>query len=158
MNRRQAIEYICDCSAKDAIIIASTGLISRELYRVEDRALNFYMMGSMGCALAIGLGVALNVGCEVHVISGDGAALMGMGSTQTFKSIDPENLFYWILDNGCHESTGGQKTNFDKKVFEQMGANVIEIEKDEDIPPRIDLTPIQIQKRFRHAVNAISHK
>jgi phosphonopyruvate decarboxylase len=64
----------------------------------------------MGCASAMGLGVALNVDRPVIVLDGDGAALMKMGSFATIGAQAPKNLVHVILDNGVHDSTGGQAT------------------------------------------------
>jgi phosphonopyruvate decarboxylase len=106
MNRREAIERILDQVDDQDIIVSSTGMTSRELYNIEDRPLNFYMMGSMGNALAIGLGVALNTDRKVHVINGDASALMSLGTMVTHKKLNPANLYHYILDNNCHASTG----------------------------------------------------
>ena len=64
----------------------------------------------MGCAGGMGLGVALNSDRKVVVLDGDGAALMKMGTMATIGARGPENLVHVILDNGAHESTGGQST------------------------------------------------
>ena len=65
------------------------------------------MQGSMGLAPCIGLGMALNTNKPVVVISGDAALLMHLGITHTIRDEAPDNLFVYILDNGCHESVGG---------------------------------------------------
>ena len=64
----------------------------------------------MGCASAMGLGVALNVARPVVVLDGDGSALMKLGSLATIGAQSPRNLIHVILDNGVHDSTGGQAT------------------------------------------------
>jgi phosphonopyruvate decarboxylase len=64
----------------------------------------------MGCAAAMGLGVALNVGNPVVVLDGDGAALMKMGTLATIGAYGPQNLIHIVLDNGTYDSTGGQPT------------------------------------------------
>lgn len=64
----------------------------------------------MGCASAMGLGVALNVERPVLVLDGDGAALMKMGAFATIGAQAPSNLVHLVLDNGVHDSTGGQAT------------------------------------------------
>ena len=68
------------------------------------------MVGSMGCASAIGLGVAINTPKKVLVIDGDGAALMKMGNMATVGNYRPKNYIHILLDNGVHDSTGGQNT------------------------------------------------
>lgn len=161
MTRYDIVKDIMDSVGKEEIIITSTGLISREVYHYKDRPLNFYMMGSMGNALAIGLGLAMNVKTNVTVINGDASYLMSLGTTATYNKIRPKNLNHYILDNKCHESTGGQDSgakNFDLDIFnfEMVRGDFFyyEIEKSDIIPPRISMPPKQITKRFK---NAISH-
>lgn len=97
------------------LVIATTGKLSRELYELDDtdhsRSNRFYMVGSMGCALAFGLGVArAQPDRKVIVLDGDGALLMKLGSLATVGSTGPSNLHHVVLDNGAHDSTGGQPT------------------------------------------------
>ncbi len=93
-----------------AAIIATTGKCARELFAVGDRDQHLYVVGSMGCASAIGLGVSLHVERPVVVLDGDGAALMKMGNMATIGAHSPKHLVHVILDNGVHDSTGGQQT------------------------------------------------
>ncbi len=94
----------------DAAVIATTGFTGRELYALDDRAQHLYQVGSMGCASAMGLGVALNVDRPVIVLDGDGAALMKLGAMATVGAYQPKNLIHVVLDNGAYESTGNQPT------------------------------------------------
>ena len=96
--------------APDAAIVATTGKCGRELFTLEDRKQHIYQVGSMGCASAMGLGVALNTKRSVVVLDGDGAALMKMGNLATIGAQNPENLIHIVFDNGVHDSTGGQAT------------------------------------------------
>jgi phosphonopyruvate decarboxylase len=64
----------------------------------------------MGCAGAVGLGVARQVDRKVIVLDGDGAALMKLGALATIGAYAPKNLIHIVLDNGVHDSTGGQAT------------------------------------------------
>jgi len=96
--------------APDAAIVATTGKCGRELFTLEDREQHIYQVGSMGCASAMGLGVALNTKRSVVVLDGDGAALMKMGNLATIGAQNPENLIHIVFDNGVHDSTGGQAT------------------------------------------------
>jgi len=91
-------------------IIATTGKTGRELFTLADREQHLYQVGSMGCASAMGLGVALNTRRKVVVIDGDGAALMKLGTLATIGAYAPGNLVHLLLDNGVHDSTGGQAT------------------------------------------------
>ncbi|RJQ77702.1 phosphonopyruvate decarboxylase [Pseudonocardiaceae bacterium YIM PH 21723] len=108
--------------AGDRAIIASTGFIGRELFGVDDRPRNFYMQGSMGHASAIGLGVALSRPDQVIVLDGDGAALMHLGTMSTIGHLAPPNLVHIVLDNGAHESTGGQATTSTTTSFSGVAA------------------------------------
>jgi phosphonopyruvate decarboxylase len=92
-------------------VIATTGFTGRELYALDDRRQQFYMVGSMGCASTFGLGVAwARPDLRVVVLDGDGAALMRMGAFATLGYERPKNLVHVMLDNAAHESTGGQAT------------------------------------------------
>lgn len=140
----------------DDIVVTSTGLISREVFTVKDRELNFYMQGSMGCALAIGMGIALHVKNKVIVIQGDGAALMGLGSFATMNALGLKNLVHIIIDNGCHESTGFQPTTSDTIAFSAISDSPMHVfvpdSFDCPVPPRITLSPAQITARFKNAL------
>jgi thiamine pyrophosphate-dependent acetolactate synthase large subunit-like protein len=155
MNTRSSIvKEIMGQINDDDILVTSTGYISREVYKVKDRPLNFYMMGSMGNALAIGIGIAMNVANRVIVINGDGSALMSLGTLATASILNPHNLLHFIIDNSCHESTGGQETASCAVDFRSLYANTIVYSAgmDNSIPPRIKLTPKQITERFRNAL------
>ncbi len=91
-------------------IIATTGKCGRELFTLADREQHLYQVGSMGCASGMGLGVALNSKKQVVVLDGDGASLMKMGTYATVGAYGPSNLVHILLDNGMHDSTGGQAT------------------------------------------------
>ena len=91
-------------------IVATTGKSGRELFTLADRPQHIYQVGSMGCASGMGLGVALNTDKKVIVLDGDGAALMKMGTFATVGAYAPKNLIHILLDNGMHDSTGGQAT------------------------------------------------
>lgn len=94
----------------EAALIATTGKCGRELFTLEDRPQHLYMVGAMGAASAVGLGVALHSPRPVVVLDGDGAALMKMGNLATIGAAAPKGLVHVILDNGTHDSTGGQAT------------------------------------------------
>jgi len=110
MKRSEAVKAIIECLT-DNFVIACNGMISRELFSIKDRPRNFYMLGSMGLTSAIGLGVALaKPNKKIIVLTGDGNTLMSLGTLATIGKVSPKNLIHVVLDNECHESTGGQDT------------------------------------------------
>jgi phosphonopyruvate decarboxylase len=155
MQRYEAIKNIMALIKQDEIVIASNGMISREVYKAKDRPLNFYMLGSMGCALAIGIGIAYaRPDLKVIVISGDGAALMSLGTFVLHKSLRLKNLEHYILDNNCHATTGGQPTCSNYIDFTMLAPNTytFHISDEQGDAPRVPLTPKQITKRFMNAI------
>jgi phosphonopyruvate decarboxylase len=100
------LEHVEDSAA----VVATTGKCGRELFTLADRPQHLYQVGSMGCATGMGLGVALNTAKTVVVLDGDGAALMKLGTLATVGAYGPGNLVHILLDNGVHDSTGGQAT------------------------------------------------
>ena len=94
--------------AKNLLFIS---LSSKELYHVLHQPSNFYMLGSMGMAAPIGLGVALNTPKRVYVVDGDGSILMNPGTLATVALTAPGNLTLIAIDNGAYGSTGNQPTH-----------------------------------------------
>ena len=114
MIRKEAINIVVEKIGNQPIISAN-GFISRDLFEVCDKNSNFYMIGSMGLASSIGLGVALkNTKKKIFVFDGDGNILMNLGSLITIGITKPKNLVHIIFDNSSHESTGGQPTATNK--------------------------------------------
>jgi phosphonopyruvate decarboxylase len=108
--RYTLLERLCGVLPKDAAVVATTGFCGRELWTLNDCEQNIYQVGSMGCASGMGLGVAQNSDRPVIVVDGDGAALMKLGALATIGAQAPSKLVHVIMDNGAHESTGGQAT------------------------------------------------
>jgi phosphonopyruvate decarboxylase len=110
---RQAVleQVVSQTSASDCIVIGSTGYNGRELYAIEDRPNHLYMVGSMGCAASLGLGLSL-ARPDLHTVvcDGDGGLLMRMGNLATIGAYGGVRFKHLLLDNGTHESTGGQAT------------------------------------------------
>jgi thiamine pyrophosphate-dependent acetolactate synthase large subunit-like protein len=93
----------------DALVVHANGHISRRSFTVEDRPGNFYMIGSMGLASSIGLGVALSrPDRRVVVYDGDGNLLMNLGGAAMIGHTQPKNLIHVVFDNGVYASTGNQ--------------------------------------------------
>ena len=123
MIRKEAISVAIE-EIGNKPIIAANGYISRDLFNVCDKESNFYMIGSMGLASSIGLGVAIkNPKKRIFVFDGDGNILMNLGSLVTIGSLKPKNLVHIIFDNASHESTGGQPTNSSKIKIKKMAQN-----------------------------------
>ena len=114
MIRKEAIET-CMNEVGDSPVVSANGFISRDVFTAKDKKTNFYMIGSMGLASSIGLGIALKKPRKkIFVFDGDGNILMNLGSLVTIGSLQPNNLVHIIFDNKIHESTGGQPTFAEK--------------------------------------------
>lgn len=110
-TRRDMLMAVQAATSDTDVVVATTGYTGRELYACEDRPGQIYMVGSMGCASSFGLGLAAaQPQRRVIVLDGDGAALMRLGALCTLGYERPPNLVHVLLDNGIHESTGGQMT------------------------------------------------
>ncbi|HAY33189.1 MAG TPA: phosphonopyruvate decarboxylase [Ignavibacteria bacterium] len=116
VSREEAVKMIAEMTGEEDILVCTTGKASRELYEFQKKKnsgnLNdFLTVGSMGHSSQIALGIALNrKDRKVFILDGDGAVLMHMGSLAVIGSESPENLKHIILNNGSHESVGGQPT------------------------------------------------
>ena len=129
LSRKEAINNIFDKHG-DAVYITNTGYISRAVYNEYPNNKNiFYMQGSMGIAPCIGLGIAMNTDKDVVVLSGDGALLMHLGITHTIRDENLNNLFVYVLDNGCHESVGKYKCSYLEDWYSGI-TEIIEISND----------------------------
>lgn len=109
-TRVAALEHLLGLLPDTAAVVSTTGKTSRELYTLADRPQHFYLVGAMGSAGAVGLGVARNTDRPVVVVDGDGAALMRLGTLATVAAHQAPRLIHVLLDNGVHDSTGGQRS------------------------------------------------
>ncbi len=113
--REEIIERILRYSGNDPVL-STTGKTSRELFEIRERngqqhSCDFLTVGSMGHCSSIALGIALQKpDMKIWCIDGDGAALMHLGSLTVIADRNPENLIHIIINNGAHESVGGQPT------------------------------------------------
>lgn len=121
-TRNQALQRIVELTPeKDTVLITTTGYTGRELFAIADRLNHLYMVGSMGCAPSLALGLALaRPDLRVVVIDGDGAALMRMGNIATVGAYGGNNFTHILLDNEAHESTGGQETVSPNVLFARI--------------------------------------
>jgi thiamine pyrophosphate-dependent acetolactate synthase large subunit-like protein len=113
-------------------VIVCNGFASREAFKIADRPTHFYMIGSMGVAPAIGLGVALaKPEKKVVILDGDGNVLMGMGTLATVGALKPKNFIHVVFDNEVYGSTGNQPTISRLVRLEQMAkaAGYVNVER-----------------------------
>ena len=116
MSREEAIQIVAASIPTNAIIVSTTGMISRELFEYrtamgQSHERDFLTVGSMGHASMIALGIALqHPERKVYCFDGDGASIMHMGNMAIVGSKRPENYVHVIFNNGAHDSVGGQPT------------------------------------------------
>lgn len=105
----------------DEVCVHANGFLSRAAFGAQDRDTSFYMIGSMGLASSIGLGIALaRPERRVIVFDGDGNVLMNAGTLATIAAARPPNLLHVCFDNSAHASTGGQPTISDRVALENL--------------------------------------
>ncbi|MFH2009805.1 MAG: phosphonopyruvate decarboxylase [bacterium] len=123
-TRREILERVVSLTPEtETVVIATTGYTGRELFAISDRRNHLYMVGSMGCASSLGLGLSLaRPELRVLVVDGDGSALMRMGNLATIGRYGGSNLTHLVLDNEAYESTGGQATVSATVGFAQIAA------------------------------------
>ncbi len=181
MKRISAIEAIA-LELADELVICNLGYPSRELYALKDKVTHFYMLGSMGLASSIGLGLALAQPRKVVVIDGDGSLLMNLGSLATIANHAPENYLLVVLDNQCYGSTGCQLTATSRAAdlaaiatgagvcdvrragtiggvrsgVHGSGVLVVTVDPGNADVPIIDMEPVEIKRRFMRGVSRVA--
>ena len=116
LSREEALATVIKQIEKNAIVVSTTGKLSRELFELrekekEARGKDFLTVGSMGHASQIAFGIALSKPKRpVYCFDGDGAALMHLGGIAVIGQHAPQNFRHILFNNGMHESVGGQKT------------------------------------------------
>ena len=116
-------------NSKNSKIIATTGFTSRELFQIRKikkfkNKKDFYMVGGMGHSSMVALGYSLGSRNQTICLDGDGAFLMHMGASVITSKFSEKNFKYILLNNGCHESVGGQPTSIDKINFKQFCSSI----------------------------------
>ena len=117
LKREDAVSVVLQSLDKNDILVSTTGKISREVFDFRKAAgsepgRDFLTVGSMGHCSQIALGIAgARRGRRVFVLDGDGAVIMHMGSLAVTGNIAPDNFYHIVLNNGAHESVGGQPTS-----------------------------------------------
>ncbi|MDH4155369.1 MAG: phosphonopyruvate decarboxylase, partial [Nitrospira sp.] len=116
LSREQAIQQVIDVLEGRDVVISTTGMPSREVYeyrskRGDGHQRDFLTVGGMGHASQIALGIALQrPERSVYCLDGDGALLMHMGALALNGTLKPMNFKHIVLNNGAHDSVGGQPT------------------------------------------------
>ena len=168
-------DIIVEIAQRDWLIVANIGYPSRELFAAADHPGNFYMLGSMGLASSLGLGLAVSQPGPVCVIDGDGSVLMNLGSLATIAHHAPDSFRLVIVDNKAYGSTGGQPTytggrtdlaavargagnlevlrvstqdELAQALDEHAAIIIAEAEPGNDDVPIIPLSPVAIKERF----------
>ena len=126
MSREEAIEVILDYMPSDTIYAATTGRATRELFflrerRNETKAHDYLNVGSMGHASSVALGIAIEKsGRMVVCFDGDAACIMHMGAMTMVSKMNVPNFMHIVLNNGAHESVGGQPSVGHKLDFTKI--------------------------------------
>jgi phosphonopyruvate decarboxylase len=150
--RETALQAITDALPQEAVIVSTTGKISRELFEYREsknqgHKNDFLTVGSMGHASQIALGIAMaQPERPVFCFDGDGAAIMHLGSLGITGQVHPENYTHIVYNNGAHDSVGGQPTiGFQinlPKIAEAAGyRTAISVETEEQLYKTLDVLP-----------------
>ncbi len=116
IHREQVIEWMLKKMEEDAVIVSTTGKSSREVFEIRAQnnmghSKDFLTVGGMGHASQIALGIALSQKKRpIYCLDGDGAAIMHLGAGAIIGSQPAKNYKHILINNGCHESVGGQAT------------------------------------------------
>ncbi len=116
MTREEAIGIVVDQLENDDILVSTTGMASRELFEYREEKgqtheKDFLTVGGMGHAASIAMGIASEKqNRKIVCIDGDGASIMHMGTMAVVAQSGLENFKHIVINNGAHDSVGGQKT------------------------------------------------
>jgi len=136
LKREDAIEGVLNALPADAVVVSTTGMISREVYEIRERSASgvdngcchchdFLTVGSMGHASMIALGIALaQPNRKVYCLDGDGASIMQMGNMAIVGQSHCENLTHIVFNNSAHDSVGGQPTVGGTIDFEEIARSI----------------------------------
>lgn len=123
MKKELALETVLKLIPENTATICCNGHISRQVFAIQDKPSQFYMIGSMGMSPSIALGIAVaKPEQRVAVIDGDGNVLMNMGALASVARRQPKHFAHFCFDNERHASTGGQRTITDKIDLSAMAA------------------------------------
>ncbi len=156
----------------DEPVIHANGYICRESFSLKDREANFYMIGSMGLASSIGLGVAL---CKPEqktiIFDGDGNVLMSMGTLAMIAAAAPKNLVHVVFDNQVYESTGSQRSLSNVIALEAVAKSsgyreAVKVTRKEEVKPVFEklmqsegpsFLLIKVEPAFNPATGRVTH-
>jgi thiamine pyrophosphate-dependent acetolactate synthase large subunit-like protein len=111
MNRFDLTARLVAKLNNEEAVVGGIGNTNFDLWAAGHRPQNFYMLGSMGLAFPIALGVALaQPNRRVFALEGDGSLLMQLGCLSTIAAVKPSNLTMIVMDNGIYQITGAQPT------------------------------------------------
>ena len=146
VKREDVIEGVLRALPKNAVVVSTTGMISREVYETRGRfgqghEGDFLTVGSMGHASMIALGIAkAQPERKVYCLDGDGASIMQMGNMAIVGQSGCGNLTHIVINNSAHDSVGGQPTIGGKidfeKIAEELGYNVLQSPQDQFVGGR----------------------
>ncbi len=111
LSRYGAIKLIMESIDPKTVLICQLGYPSREAFTIKDRDRNFYLLGALGSATLVGIGLAeARPDLNVMVLDGDGSYIFNPNQFFELAQAAPDNLTVVILDNGAWGSTGSQPT------------------------------------------------
>ena len=115
LSREECLEEILKNLKSNEFVVSTTGMCSREIFEIRERngqghGNDFLTVGSMGHTSSIALGVSIGTDKDVYCIDGDGSFIMHMGSSAIAATKAPDNFHYILMNNGVHDSVGGQPT------------------------------------------------
>ena len=150
LSREDAVKLVVDSLSSNDIVVSTTGKTSRELFEYREllrqtHEKDFLTVGSMGHSSKIALGIALSKSDrQVYCLDGDGAVIMHMGSLAIIGSKSPKNFKHVILNNGAHDSVGGQPTVGFEIDFPSVAKScgyklVLKAETSDDVREKINL-------------------
>lgn len=115
LSREEALSTIIDNLEQNDFIVSTTGKTSREIFEIREKtnsnhSNDFLTVGSMGHTSSLAFGISLNTDKNIFCIDGDGSFIMHMGGLAVAIQNAKDNFKYILINNGCHESVGGEPT------------------------------------------------
>ncbi|SCA56271.1 Phosphonopyruvate decarboxylase [Candidatus Terasakiella magnetica] len=169
LSREEVIASVSARFSNKAVFVSTTGMTSRELFETRERRSeshdkDFLVIGGMGHASQIALGAALNKPDKTVVcLDGDGAMLMHMGALAMNGTYAPENLIHIVINNGAHESVGGQETIAQRISIQKIAhgcgyAHVQRVETQESLHDALKTVDGKSGPHFIEIITACGHR